>query len=80
MGSGQIKPDPDTAIQPVDGVIIASQGQSSDKAKAVGLCRFANPFKGKPVTVSCFAETKLGTFNGEFVTDGSEPSPLLRKP
>ena len=73
MGTGQVKPDPDSAIQPVDGVIFGFRGKS-DSIKAVGLCKFANPFAGRPTKVSCIGEIAEGQFVGDFTTDGSEPS------
>lgn len=72
LGTGQIKPDTDSAIQPVDSVIVAFNGKSGT-TKAVGLCRLANPYKG-PVKINCFAETADGSYAGDFMTDGSEPS------
>jgi hypothetical protein len=73
LGTAQIKPDPDSAVQPVDAVIMAIRGKSNASTKAVGFCRFANPYKG-PVKISCFAETAEGTFTGDFTTDGSPPN------
>ncbi|TXN22633.1 hypothetical protein [Methylobacterium sp. WL9] len=72
MGSSQIKPDPDTAVQPVDGVIFGFKGQF-DRTRAVGTCRFTNPY-ARPGSVSCKADTQGGTFAAEFITDGNPPS------
>lgn len=72
MGSSQIKPDPDTALQPVDGVIFGFDGRF-DRSKAVGTCRFTNPY-ARPGTVNCRAETQDGVFAAEFVTDGKPPT------
>lgn len=72
LGSSQIKPDPDTAVQPVDGVIFGFKGQF-DRSKAVGTCRFTNPY-ARPGTVSCRADTQNGAFAAEFVTDGKPPT------
>jgi hypothetical protein len=72
MGTNQIKPDADTAVQPIDQVIFGFKKESGSM-KAVGLCRFANPFRGQPVKVTCRAETKEGIFFGDFTTDGSKP-------
>ncbi|GEP09084.1 hypothetical protein [Methylobacterium gnaphalii] len=71
LGSAQVKLDPDTAVQPVDGVIFGFKGQY-DRVKAVGMCRFTNPV-AQPGSVSCSAETPGGAFAAEFVTDGKPP-------
>jgi len=74
MGSSQIKPDPDTAVQPVDGVIFGFKGQF-DRTEAVGTCRFTNPY-ARPGVVSCRADTVGGAFAAEFTTDGQPPEVL----
>jgi hypothetical protein len=71
MGTSQVKPDQDTALQPVDGVIFGFKGQF-DKAKAVGTCRYTNPY-ARPGTIRCRAETQGGVFAADFVTDGKPP-------
>ena len=69
MGDGQIHPNPDVAIQPVDLLIF---GKDHETQKAVGSCRFSNPFHGV-ATVDCEAQTAVGEFKASFVTDGNEP-------
>ena len=71
MGDNQVKEDKDTAVQPIDRVIVGGAGEPSN-IPAVGECRFTNPYKG-PAPVHCTATTKLGKFEGNFVTDGNEP-------
>ncbi|GLS45275.1 hypothetical protein [Methylobacterium brachythecii] len=71
LGSSQVKPDPDTAVQPVDGVIFGFKGQY-DREKAVGICRFTNP-NDRPGSVNCSAETRGGKFSADFTTDGKPP-------
>ncbi|MGU3537158.1 hypothetical protein [Methylobacterium sp. A54F] len=74
MGSSQVKPDTDTAVQPVDAVIVGLAGKP-ERRPAVGTCRFTNPYKG-PGTVRCRAETDRGAFEGAFTTDGAKSSIL----
>ncbi|MER2263704.1 hypothetical protein [Methylobacterium oxalidis] len=71
MGSAQVKPDPDSAVQPIDGVIYGAGGRS-ERARAVGTCRFSNPYK-PPGTVRCRADTEKGAFEAAFTTDGKAP-------
>lgn len=71
-GKQQIKPDADTAVQPVDGIIFSFKG-NTDKTAAVGTCKFTNPYKG-PGLVACSAEAESGKFNAVFRTDGAKPS------
>jgi hypothetical protein len=70
-GRAQIKQGPDTAVQPLDGIIATINGKSQT-IRAVGSCRFSNPYKG-PVPIVCDAETPGGDFSATFKTDGSNP-------
>lgn len=72
LGDKQVKPDPDTAVQPIDGVIFGYGGKT-DRANAVGSCRFTNPYR-KPGIVQCRADTSNGQFEASFRTDGNPPS------
>ncbi|MDF2599155.1 MAG: protein of unassigned function [Methylobacterium brachiatum] len=72
LGDRQVKPDPDTAVQPIDGIIFGYGGKT-DRAKAVGSCRFTNPYQ-KPGIVQCRADTPNGQFEASFRTDGNPPS------
>ncbi|AWN41103.1 hypothetical protein [Methylobacterium durans] len=71
MGSDQVKPNSDSAVQPIDGIIFGTGGRS-ERAKAVGACRFSNPYK-PPGTVRCRADTERGAFEAAFTTDGKPP-------
>jgi hypothetical protein len=71
-GKKQVKPNPDSAVMPIDRVRFTFNGGTDDLV-AVGSCRFANPYKGTPVTISCSADTTQGQFVGEFITNGSAP-------
>ncbi|WP_305525956.1 hypothetical protein [Methylobacterium amylolyticum] len=70
-GSSQINPNPDAAVQPVDGIIFSYKGKT-DRNAAVGTCRFTNPYK-PPGTVECRAETQGGLYEAKFTTDGRPP-------
>jgi hypothetical protein len=71
LGNLQVKPDPDSAIQPVDMIIFGYKGQH-DRSRAVGQCAFQNPNKG-PSRVQCRATTSAGVFKADFVSDGHPP-------
>ena len=71
VGSSPIKPDADTAIQPVDGLIVTLKQQTSD-LRAVGQCRYTNPYKPSAVVV-CGADTAEGRYEASFASDGQPP-------
>lgn len=71
IGSAQVKPDPDTAIQPVDGLIISLDRRPSD-VRAVGQCRYRNPYKRNAIVV-CSADTAEGHYEGSFTSNGQPP-------
>lgn len=70
-GNGNVNPDPDTAVQPVDLILFNYKGEV-DRAQAVGQCTFGNPYKG-PSRLICRATSPRGDFYGEFVSDGKPP-------
>lgn len=74
LGPNQVKPHPDTAVQPIDLVIMGS-GTGYLKSKAVGQCEFSNPNLG-PVEVKCRAVADTGVFDAAFVSDGTPPKAL----
>lgn len=59
----------------IDGVqVIPMQpGARPAEFRAVGECRFSDPFKG-PMRTTCTAAAPQGRFAAEFMTDGSRPS------
>lgn len=72
LGSGQTKPDANSAVQPVD-TIILTYGGKTEMFHAVGTCRFGNPYAGK-APVECAADTSDGLFRGGFISDGKPPT------
>jgi hypothetical protein len=70
-GDKQVHPDADTAISPVDMVIVVGQGRS-DKILATGTCKFTNPYQG-PAPIECRAESASGLFEASFMSDGGKP-------
>ncbi|MCJ2099468.1 hypothetical protein [Methylobacterium sp. E-046] len=74
MGSRQVKPNADTAVQPVDGIFFTYKGKT-DRLSAVGTCRFTNPYQ-RAGTVACHADTPNGPYEAAFRTDGKPPSVL----
>lgn len=38
-----------------------------------GVCKFSDPYSGKPAIVSCTAKTAEGTFTGSFKSNGKPP-------
>ena len=72
MGTQQIKIDENSAVSPVDMLIVGLGPNNNDKLKAVGTCRYSNPYKG-PSPVACHAETTFGSYDASFTSDGSEP-------
>jgi hypothetical protein len=73
-GPDQVHLDADHVTQPVDRVVftLLMTGATPNVIKAVGACRFANPFKGSTTTI-CEASTSKGPFSARFVSDGKEP-------
>ncbi len=71
-GSKQIQNDKNHVTQPVDRIMFTFRG-STDNLRASGSCSFANPYQGKPVRISCAADTDQGSFSGEFVSNGVSP-------
>ena len=71
QGTGQVKQDHDIVVQPVDGLIANVTGRPT-LDKAVGLCRFGNPYKPGGF-VTCVAETADGRYEADFKHDGSKP-------
>jgi hypothetical protein len=77
-GPDQVKPSPDSVIQPVRRIIfsIAGMGIKPKEERAVGSCRFANPYKGK-MTIQCSAQTHDGHFEAVFQTNGQPPDEIV---
>jgi hypothetical protein len=71
FGSQQINEGPDRVTQPVDMIITSASGKSA-KYRAVGTCRFGNPYKGR-TKIECSAAAPLGQFEGVFETDDTPP-------
>lgn len=59
---------------PVTEVSVRAPGKEP-KVIAVkdGLCKFSDPYSGKPAVVTCNAETGQGTFTGWFKSNGKPP-------
>jgi hypothetical protein len=70
-GDKQVHPDADTAISPVDMVVVVGQGRS-DKILATGTCKFTNPYRG-PAPIECRVESPSGLFEASFMSDGGTP-------
>ncbi len=77
LGTNEIKLNDDTAIQAIDGIVVDENGKQNS-LKAVGKCRFENPYKGA-VPISCIADTANGVFEGQFMSDGSTPKVVPEK-
>lgn len=71
MGPEQITLRAGTIVQPIDMIITNIAGRV-DKVRAVGRCRFGNPYKGSAL-IACEADTANGSYVGTFATDGSAP-------
>ena len=72
-GGKQIKPNPDTAVQPLDRVVFnEGSGTGVGSFDAVGTCRYTNPYEPNAY-VRCHAETEQGTFDALFLTNGAPP-------
>lgn len=78
LGSAQVKPDANTAVQPVDLVILAYGKKKPEGLHAVGTCRFTNPYAGK-APVECSAETDDGPFRAVLISNGQPPVMTKRK-
>lgn len=66
----------ESIIQPLDGVTITrtADGESkTESLRAIGACRYTNPFVGEAV-LGCVAESASGQWLGEFRTDGEPPN------
>jgi hypothetical protein len=76
IGNQQLKINDDNVVQPIDELIIANSGTEhsgrSETYRAVGSCRYNNPYKGIAKVV-CHADTQKGIFSGTFVSDGRAP-------
>jgi hypothetical protein len=68
----QVHPDPNTAIAPVDMVIVGKDGKF-ERITAVGTCKLTNPHLGRPAPVECKAEAASDVFEGFFISDGGKP-------
>ena len=71
-GEQQVKTDENTAVAPVDMLIVKTKGKL-DKVQAVGTCKFTNPYRGIPAPVECAATTAAGRYEAIFLSDGSKP-------
>jgi hypothetical protein len=58
---------------PVVDVNIRSGKQPKIVVAKEGLCKFSDPYSGKPAIVSCTATTAEGTFTGSFKSNGKPP-------
>jgi hypothetical protein len=72
LGRNQVKPDADTAVQPIDNIILTYPGSKPEGMHVVGTCRLTNPYAGK-APVECRADSSEGPFRGVFVSDGEPP-------
>jgi hypothetical protein len=73
-GDKQVLLNPDTAVQPID-MVIVGRGGTSKSQPAIGKCAFANPFKG-PSKLLCEATTNSSRYEVVFDTDGTAPKRL----
>jgi hypothetical protein len=71
-GAEQIKADENTAIVPVDTLLVGSKG-NTERIQAVGTCRFTNPYRGTSAPIECSADTALGRYEAMFLSDGNKP-------
>lgn len=58
---------------PVIDVNIRSGKEPKIIAVKDGLCKFSDPYSGKPAIVTCTAKTAEGTFTGSFKSNGKPP-------
>jgi hypothetical protein len=74
----QIKPDDDTAVQPINRVIYFD-GIGKVERRAVGSCAYHNPYAGASKIV-CTAMVEGGDeYKGVFNTDGNVPETISPK-
>lgn len=76
VGSGPgLGPRKGDAFLPVSsvGLQIDGSGRAPFRAAARGTCRFTDPWKGKPATVSCSAAIAKESFSATFRSDGAPP-------
>lgn len=75
MGSMQVKPTPNSVVQPVDLVLFnkidLGNPSSPTELQAAGTCSYENPNRGIPTKILCNAQTEYGLFMMEFLHDGS---------
>lgn len=79
VGSAAIVAGADTRVQPLDFVMVSFVGSAPHSLKAVGQCRYANPYAGAAV-IDCTATTEKGVFEGRFRTDGTQPQVKQLRP
>ena len=70
-GKGEIRQGPGTVVQPLD-VVFATVQDRSQSIRAVGSCRFSDPYQGV-MAIICDAQTAQGGFSATFTTDGRPP-------
>lgn len=58
---------------PVVDVNIRSAKEPKILHATEGLCKFSDPYSGKPAIVTCTAKTAEGTFTGSFKSNGKPP-------
>jgi len=58
---------------PVVDVNIRSGQEPKIIPASEGVCKFSDPYSGKPAIVSCTAKTAEGTFTGSFKSNGKPP-------
>lgn len=58
---------------PVVDVNIRSGQEPKIIQASEGVCKFSDPYSGKPAIVSCTAKTADGTFTGSFKSNGKPP-------
>ena len=76
-GRAEVRQGPSTVVQPLD-VVFATVRGKSESIRAVGSCRFSDPYQGV-VAIVCDAETAEGGFSATFTTDGRPPE-VVRPP
>lgn len=62
------------AAVPVLEVSIRSGKEPKVIAAKSGLCKFSDPYSGKPAIVTCTAQTAQGTYTGWFKSNGKAPT------
>lgn len=71
MATGQVSQDGGVTVQPIDGLIM-SIGNRPINGRAVGACRYGDPFKPSGF-VDCIAEVSEGQFEGKFQQNATAP-------